>query len=486
MLNILDFITVRTVNLINVQFNGNSLRIVYFKIKGKRKELTDCAVYDISNSKDDQTTGLLRTFLNKNKITNCRTILTIPSQNVITKNIEVPSQDTQEISDIVNLQAVRHTPYVRQEITVSHSPIGVFRKGYTKILLVIITREVANKQIEIMERAGIHPDKVCLSADAVGFMAADILALQNNDSPSAVIYLDALFSYFSIVLKGKFLFLRAIPIGYQHLLDNSSGFSLKFLEEIKNSLTVYKNEDIERLPHRIILIEDEPRLKSLFSSLIEPLGFPLEIIQYLGAISISSQARAAISAKRSIDWLDCCSSVVKEEDLRIDLTPEEIKLRRSFEEKSKLIVKTGVYSLAVFILIFMILAGRIAFRGSYFSQLNIHSKNLSSEASLLDDKFRKVQLVKKYLAIKGYSLEIIDKIYDSIPERMWLQEIRLDRETKSLMIKGTAELMGVIFEFVDQLEKISYFTEVKTKYTTQRKNDGKDVSDFELAITLVD
>jgi hypothetical protein len=40
--------------------------------------------------------------------------------------------------------------------------------------------------------------------------------------------------------------------------------------------------------------------------------------------------------------------------------------------------------------------------------------------------------------------------------------------------------MSVVFSFVDSMEKSKIFKDVKTKYTSKRKDGTKDVADFEI------
>jgi len=62
----------------------------------------------------------------------------IPNQVAMTKNIEVPSRDIKEVEEIINLQAGRHTPFAREEIIVDYLNLGVYKRAYTKILLIIV------------------------------------------------------------------------------------------------------------------------------------------------------------------------------------------------------------------------------------------------------------------------------------------------------------------------------------------------------------
>ena len=86
--------------VVSIELSGSMLRVAYLKFKGKRKIVCDLSINDISSLKDNDIGGILKSFLNNNKVKNPKVILVIPSNSVITKNIEVPSQDSNEIEDI--------------------------------------------------------------------------------------------------------------------------------------------------------------------------------------------------------------------------------------------------------------------------------------------------------------------------------------------------------------------------------------------------
>lgn len=134
--------------------------------------------------------------------------------------------------------------------------------------------------------------------------------------------------------------------------------------------------------------------------------------------------------------------------------------------------------------IFVFLATKLTLRRVYLDRLEERSKYIHKEAKELEEKFKKIQLIKRYLLLRGYSLEILDKIYENVPSTMRLSEIRFDKKNRFLSLKGTADSMTTIYSFVDSLSKEDCFRDVKTKYTTKRKEEDKEVADFELSVTL--
>jgi Tfp pilus assembly protein PilN len=108
---------------------------------------------------------------------------------------------------------------------------------------------------------------------------------------------------------------------------------------------------------------------------------------------------------------------------------------------------------------------------------------LRKEAGELENDFTKIAVVRGYLANRGFALEVLTEIFNTIPLEVEVNYLKFDGQGK-LTIRGTAASMSVIFAFVDNLEKSSYFKDVKTKYTTMRKEGIKDLADFEIGCTL--
>ena len=83
-------------------------------------------------------------------------ICVIPANAATAKNIEVPSTDPEEIKSIINLQASRHTPYSREEVLISYINLGMNASNNTRLLLVIVHRDMVKERISILEKCGLE------------------------------------------------------------------------------------------------------------------------------------------------------------------------------------------------------------------------------------------------------------------------------------------------------------------------------------------
>ena len=471
-------------DLVGIDFSSNNLKLVHTRGSLNKKELVNILSRSISGLSDDDIAKVINASFSELRLKSYSIIDIIPSHLVITKNIEIPSVDPQEIREIINLQAGRHTPYSREDIIVGYIEIGTYKNSYTKILLVIVGRDIIKRQFEILHKAGLKLEMVLLASEGVAWGVANMLKLKTEDLPVNVIHLDESFTDFVIVFRDKPIFIRSIPIGTQHLMREKELYQMKFVEELKSSLEAYQSEDIEKSPDTAVLTGAVEELPDLEKVLNEALYLPTRRIPYFRNVSIPEDILKATSTlRRQSSFLSVIASLFALDEMKVDLIPEEIKLRKALEERGRDLIKTGILILTIFVLIFSLLISKVYFNGAYLKKLDAKYQPLSRDAKDLENNFSKVSLIRNYLSGRGYSLEVLTDLYSVTPEDVELSDIRFDAQGK-FSIRGTAESMSTVFSFVDNMEKSKYFKEVKTKYTSKRKEGLKDLTDFEITCLL--
>ncbi len=480
------FIFGKSSDNLSIQIGSDGLRIAYTRQRGLHREVVDVAGYEIAGLKEEDIAQRINQFIKstKIKVRTSNVNLVIPAHLAITKNIEIPSSDPKEIADIMNLQAARHTPYSREEIIIDYKVLGVYRANYTKVLLVIVTREVVHRQMNIVSKAGIGIERICFASEAAGKFISELFKISGEEFPTGLLHIDRSFSYFNIVFGGASLFTRSIPIGIQHLDEDYTRYASQFVEEMKKSLDVYRSEDIESVPQRILLLMPTNKYKGLSPFLTNTLGISAENVPFLEHLFLREKVRKMFSTASPSVFLDVIASSFESKNTEINLIPEEIKLKRAFEEKSRQILWMGFFSFSIIVVIFILIASKIAFRSIYLDKLKERSEVIHKEAKVLEEEFRNTQFIKRFLAKRGRSLEVIDRIYKNIPSKVSINDVRFVREMNSLSIKGTADSMTTIYSFVEDLSKDSLFSEVKTRYTSKRKEGDREVADFELGIKI--
>jgi Tfp pilus assembly PilM family ATPase len=465
--------------LVGIDLSSNHLKLSHIRYSPYRVEVVNLVSRAINGLSDADISKSLNAAFHTLHIKRPAIIVTLPSSLIITKNIEIPSSNPKEIREIINLQAGRHTQYSREEIIVDYIDLGAYKHSYTKILLVIVARNTIKRNAEILEKAGLRLERIFFAADGIARSAAKIFKVDTESSPATIIHVDEGSSDFLIVLKNRILFVRSIPIGTQHLTFEKEKYLTRFVEEVKKSLEAYQSEDIDKSPTTLVLTGATEELKDLETMLNDMLHFPIRSVVYTRNLAISSEAAQCISNEKRISFLNVIAPLLVLDEIKVDLIPDEIKVRKSFEEKGRELIKTSILVLAIFVLIFSILISKIYFKSLYLKNLKSRYASLEGDAKKLEKDFTRVSLARSYLANRGTSLEALAEVYSIAPLDIELNNIRLDDKGR-FTVRGTAESMSTVFSFVESMEKSKSFKDVKTKYTSKRKENLKDVTDFEI------
>lgn len=470
-------------NLICVDFSGDSLKIAFLQAISGKKQILNLKTADIHGLSDSDIARTLKSCLSGLSVRSLSAISIVQSPLAITRNIEVPSQNVQEIEEIVNLQASRLTPYAREDIIIDYINVGTYRKNYTKLLLITVTRSLIKRQIDILFGAGIKIERICFSADAIAYAVSQVVNAGQDEGVVNILHINSNFTDFIIALKGKLIFVRGIPIGAEQIISGKEQYHTRLIEEIKRSLEAYKVEDIEKSPQRLIFSGAIENLKELGSALNSTFRIPVTTLPYLKYVHLYQEALKAPLPFERQSFLDVIAPLIAADRLRLNLILEEIKLKRLLEEKGKDVVKTGMFIMICFILICAILVSKIYFRGLYLRQLNSMYAQQHNEAQRLEEDFTRVRAVRNYLFLRGGSLSVLDALYNVIPSDVQLADIRFERQGR-FTVRGSAASMASVFALIDDMGKTAYFKDVKSKYATKRKEAGRDMVDFEI-VSLV-
>ncbi|MBI3617401.1 MAG: pilus assembly protein PilM, partial [Candidatus Omnitrophica bacterium] len=141
-LSVSDVLHAHPKEQVGIDLGGNHLKFARVIIHANKRELVNIAHRDVTGMSEEDISKAVKTAIEDMKANDPEVVVTIPAHLVITKNIEIPSTDPREIMAIVNLQASRHTPYSREEIIVDYIHVGTYKQTYSRILLLIASREV--------------------------------------------------------------------------------------------------------------------------------------------------------------------------------------------------------------------------------------------------------------------------------------------------------------------------------------------------------
>ena len=84
-----------------------------------------------------------------------------------------------------------------------------------------------------------------------------------------------------------------------------------------------------------------------------------------------------------------------------------MKMKMSFRERSREVVKSGILVMAILVLLCVTLLVKIYYRGVYLSRIEDESKVLDTQVKSLEKISTKVMIVKRFVERKKNSLDIV-------------------------------------------------------------------------------
>ncbi|MGE5280585.1 MAG: pilus assembly protein PilM [Deltaproteobacteria bacterium] len=463
-------------------FVTDAIKAARVKTFGGRRIVTEVDYRDIRGASREETVVLLRDLLvHHRRRGDFQLVLTLSSPFLITKNIEIPSQDSKEIKDIINLQAGRLTPYAREEVIIDYVNIGVFRQSYTKLLLAIVNKDIVNRQFALFGEAGGRVEKVFFGSEAIGALIYQHVRLEVQETPFALIHVDAAATDFGVFLKGKLIFSRSIAVGARPLLTEREKHVGRYIDELRKSLDAYHLEDIEVAPTLVVVCGAVGRLRDLEVMMLDAFRIPVRFLEAADVLVKGDNVDRGALAMEEVSVWDVAAPAGL--PAGVNLVPEEMKLRQALEERGRDIFQTGILAFLTLLFVFASFLVSIYLKAEYLGKLNAKFKNLNAEAATIEKDFSRVRVIRTYLEHRGYLLNILAEIYRLTPAEVGIVNINL-RETGTFSVKGEAASMAVVFAYVGDLEKSDMFKEVKTRYTSKKKVEGQELVDFELSGVL--
>lgn len=465
----------------NLQEQEVKLTVLTAKTLGDRQIEQFCSVSTLGVP-EEELGNRLRSVIGGFHLKHPRVIGLVSSNVVVTRNIEIPSRDPEEINEILSLQASRHTPYSRGEIIIDYINLGIFKSVYTKVLFIIVPRNVVMKYYDLASQLNLRIEKMVFAPEAIARFFWKDTSLANERFPVCILQVDSTTSEFLIVFHGAALFARSISIGARHFEAAKEGYSVRYIEELKKSFDTYQSENIDLMPAHIIFGGATQGLEDLTSSIRETFNMSVKQVSDLDVLPVSPELKGQQTGQ-NVALLSAAVPGLLVDDLKVDLSSEESKFNRVMIERSKQVMSSGILTMVFLGLCCFLIAGHIYSKTVRLEQLTARYEPIKKEAKVLEDAYARVRAVKTYLSTRGTALEVLTEISSLISSDLYLTDFKFEAG-KKVSLKGSAYGKPSIFALVDEMGNSELFKNVETKYITGRVEEGKEISDFEIIAAL--
>jgi len=471
------------------QIDNNWLRLIQVKAIKREKKISMIKAVDISNLSDEEISLKISGLASELKINSRHLILSIPRHQTTTRNLDLPSSNPLEIKDMIELQIGKQTPYASDEVIKDYQILGSNTEGYSKVLLVIVHRDIVNRYFKILESAGLKVQKVSFSSE--GLMNWRSLVYREkiaSEKVQILIEVDYDASDFEVVLNDKLVFGRSISLGFSQFPGQFELWQKKFVEEVNHSIYAYQNEIIGKEIGKIII--SRPRLvgDSLNRDILEKeFGSSVEIIDQFKDIPLTEEGVNSYNnlIRTDLSFAGLLGLGLPIVEHKIDLIPQEHQIGKAVKEKGKDLYIMGILLVSILVAVSGVFLGRMYNKERYLGQLKQRLTEIQDKTKELNSMIRGIETIKDRVYTRGMSLNLLYEVHKAITPEMHLVSMSFDGK-ENLTLRGQSNEMSEVFSFVNKLEESSYFQNVKTKYATKRKEGEKEITDFEISCPLAD
>lgn len=471
-----------------ISLGADYLKIGYARGASGKVSVEGVTAEGIEKKSDAEIAQILYQYCQDRKITPAQAFCILSPKQFIFKNVDIPSTEKEEIAKIIDLQAGRFTPYMREEIVIDFLYLDSFAQHYTSVLLFIVNHKIAERFPAIFEMAGLHLDKVIVASECMAEVYRQALRGQVPSGAVGGLHVGEDYSELTVIDGNQIVFVRGIPVGAALLQTNASQSKSDFVTELNASINAYQDQGVGKPIQKILLTGLSSNLTSLEEDL-KSMGGPnsktVEIsrFDYREFFTISDSVKTELEQKYEISFFEIFSASVHAAAAKINLLLREVKLKRQVQEGGKDVMILGILIMAIFLLVCMIMGSSLYFKRLGNQTLEVAGRKYEEEARRLEAISTKNRVVKKLLDSRGKELLVLNVVNGFVGDDLYLSRVNYDSDGK-VSLGGTAASMSRVFAFVTQLRDSNYFSSVETKETQSRKDGKQDVADFVIDCTL--
>lgn len=413
-----------------VCFGAEWVKIGYSRRVGDKVSIEGLDALNISKAGETEMAQFIHGFCMKHHILPQQCSILIYPKQFIFKNVDIPSTEKEEIRKIIDLQAGRFTPYMRDEILIDFASLQTQAQHYTSVLLFIVNRVIVEKQSKVLELAALAPECIKVTSECLADGYLGIMSGEGQKGAVAGLYVGEDYAELIVLDQNNLVFMRALPPVSEAFRKNDVAARKDFFDELGKSINAYHDQGLGQPVNRLILtglvekVEiSQPEIDGM--NILQAKSLTVEKKEYRGAFLVSEGAYQTIQATPHLSFFELFSAL-KTDEAKINLISPEMKLKHNVRQGSKEMITLGTLIMTLFLLMSLIFGSKIFFRGIYNSKLIKINDVYSEEARRLERVSTKNRVVKKLLDSRGKGLLVLNVISKFISDDIYLSQINYD------------------------------------------------------------
>jgi len=446
-----------------VEIGSDWLKIAQFKSSAGGVGISALHLEKIAEDGSTLTKSIADAF-KKQRLATASVIACLPRQMVNIRMLELPSTDSDEIADMVDLQIGKQTPYSRDEIASAYRIMGSGREGYTRVMLAIVQRSVLRKRFFVLEEAGLDVARMSVSSEGILNWCSRIESSGEGETKAIVLLdVDSFYSDFSVVSNGSLVFTRSILIGANQLLGDYEKWKEKLAQEVKRSLETCRGECPGLEPEKLLVTGAGPQIEeSLPPYLAESLNIPSEAVdcaQTLARLPRTPDLRDP--AYRAVSLTPLIGIGMSPGSLGFDLVPDSVRLRKGLVEKARNLSALGMLVLTALISASLYATVKFFLKKQRLDRLRSEFAQTAPTAREVERQLEIIKVVGRRQDAGFDVINLLAAIQRLVPADVYFDSLEVDLESKRVMLGGTSGERKDIRPLIKGLEQSSLLRNIR-------------------------
>ncbi len=421
----------------------------------------------------------LRELLKGARARHAEVIGIVPREQVITRVVKLPSTQPAELAQMVQVYARGQLPYPGEQAVTDFYVLHQ-SEGFSTLVVVACQREVLDRQIAVLQEAGISSSLFTVTSWGV----LEWYRQLHKDGPASqpaqpclVINVDDARTDLVLIADGRILSSRSIGQGAQDWQVPGEAVELLILEVERSRVSVRK--ELPGVEIRALLMTGFGETGAWAQELARRLNLPVETVDAAHPFG-TRIAPAALSPAVA------CGLATGGLGEVVNISPQDVRAQVSHRRQMQELVVVSVLLVGVLTLGAAALALRVSQQRQVAATLQQALREREPIAKRLTEESRAAQMIGAILEDRRRLATVLSHVFQLTPSSVSFEAIVVERRNREVTLRGRTQSTQTVLDFAKQLEEISGIAKVLLNYSTRRATADGERIDFELTLRQQD
>lgn len=441
------------------------LKLVQFGSSGRGLAISKLHLQKFE-SVTGELTESLAAILKEQKFASLPVIACLPRQMVNVRMLDLPSTEPSEITDMVDLQAAKQTPYSKEEILCDHRIISSGREGYTRVMLAIVQRSLLRQRYAALEEAGLEIERMSVTSEGLlnwytrGGAGRAAGSADQGSGATVLLDIDSGYADFSVISGDALIFTRSIMIGADQLLAEFDEYKDRFVREVKRSIELCRSESGSVSLGRLVL--SGAKIGQLAAGLGDALDLPVESADSLACISKKPSTPDLQSGEYgAVSLTALTGAALAPNMLEFDLVPDIVRMRKALVARARRLSLFVILAVAAMISASILATVKVFLTEKRLESLGKQFDAIQPGVVRIERMQELIKVVRERQDTKFAAISLMAEIQGLVSGDLYFDALDIDREGEKVSLNGSAGSTRDIRTLVDKLRQSPLFEDVR-------------------------